>query len=744
MVVQDRQTGIEFLGQLPWGSHLCVFYGTPNDLTDILVPFFKAGLENNELCIWVTSPSLGNKEAIAAMAKEIPDLNRYMENGQMEFIPHYRAYLQDGVFSEKKITDAVAVKNELALQKGYDGMRSIGDVSWLKNNDWNNFARYEANLNTLIREFKMLALCAYPLDKCKASDFIDIMSTHNYVIDKHNSSFILLGNPEYQQARQVYDQSEEQYYSVIQNLREELQEARESFYKTARASPDIIAITTLNDGKFIDVNDNFFRVFGYTRNEVIGRSSTELNLWTDTKRRKRMLKKLKLQSRIQNEEAIHRTKSGEIRTLKCSAELHTIDGQPCIITVMTDITGRIMEEEKEQAIISLAIDGFWITDLNGRFLEVNDSYCRMIGYTREELLKMSISDIEALERPEDTAGRVKKIMLFGSDRFKTQHRCKYGKIIDIEINTSYYNVGEGQLFVFIHDLTGRKEAEDSRDTRLETRWRKNITKLQEKFIKEGFQNFEDREIIELLLSLVMPARKAKQLAIICIDRFKKLGNFLKASPEELTQIGVTPACVFCIAMLHKLPIKVLQEKISEQSIYDSPQEIFDYFYYSMRDLKKEVFKVIFLNPRNQIMEVVDLFEGTTDKIVINAREVIESAIAHNTKSLIFVHNHPSGDPTPSQADKQLTRDLVFVGNILQIRVLDHIIIGENRYFSFASEELIKEYEMDFLNLKLTGTSEAKQRLSKVRLSGGTQVINLILGLLFAAGFASSFSSNLFI
>ncbi len=255
-------------------------------------------------------------------------------------------------------------------------------------------------------------------------------------------------------------------------------------------------------------------------------------------------------------------------------------------------------------------------------------------------------------------------------------------------------------------------------TRLETRWRKNITRLQEKFIREGFQDFKDSQIIELLLSMVMPARKAKQMAMICIGRFKTLSNFFKASPMELTQIGVTPACVFCIEMLHKLPIKVLQEKISQQSIYDSPQDIFDYFYYSMRDLDKEVFKIMFLNARNQIMEVIDVFEGTADKITVNPREVIESAIAHNTRSLVFVHNHPSGDPTPSQADKQLTRDLVFVGDILQIKVLDHIIIGENRYFSFAGEGLIREYETDFLNLKLTGTSEAKRRLSRARLSLG--------------------------
>ena len=134
----------------------------------------------------------------------------------------------------------------------------------------------------------------------------------------------------------------------------------------------------------------------------------------------------------------------------------------------------------------------------------------------------------------------------------------------------------------------------------------------------------------------------------------------------------------------------------------------------MRDLKEEVFKVIYLDSRNHILNEVDLFEDTTDKITVNAREVVEGAIVNKSKSLVFVHNHPSGDPTPSRADRKLTRDLVFVGNIMQIKVLDHIIIGENEYFSFDRGKLIDEYNTDFLNLKFTGTSEAKRRLSKAR------------------------------
>jgi len=111
-------------------------------------------------------------------------------------------------------------------------------------------------------------------------------------------------------------------------------------------------------------------------------------------------------------------------------------------------------------------------------------------------------------------------------------------------------------------------------------------------------------------------------------------------------------------------------------------------------------KVIYLNSRSQIIDTVNLFEGTISGININIREVIESAITHSAGAVIFAYNHPSGDPAPSKTDKKLTRDLVFVGNILQISVLDHIIVGGNKYFSFADEGLIQKFEDDFLNMKI--------------------------------------------
>ncbi len=241
-------------------------------------------------------------------------------------------------------------------------------------------------------------------------------------------------------------------------------------------------------------------------------------------------------------------------------------------------------------------------------------------------------------------------------------------------------------------------------------------RLRERFIKSGLKGFHDYEIIELLLTLGSPRKDCKPQAKEAIKRFKTLRGALEAPPEELQQIGgIGPHSVFGIKLVQEVAREFLKQKIIDKPVYKSSQEIFDYLYHSMRDLKKEVFKVLYLNSQNQIIEVVDLFEGTINSSVISPREVIEGAIKYNAVSLIFVHNHPAGDPEPSQNDKDVTRDLVYAGAIMRIRVLDHIIIGNDRYFSFAGEGLIEQYELDFLKIKVGGTSEAKRRLYRARL-----------------------------
>jgi PAS domain S-box-containing protein len=128
-----------------------------------------------------------------------------------------------------------------------------------------------------------------------------------------------------------------------------------------------------------------------------------------------------------------------------------------------------MEQEQErkkaeaeyQTIIRTAMDGFWLTDMQGHFLDVNEAYCRLIGYSRDELLNMSISDVEAIEKPEDIAKRIRKIKRVGYDRFETRHRRKDGETVDVEVSVNYLPIEGGRQFVFLRDITERKRAEEA-------------------------------------------------------------------------------------------------------------------------------------------------------------------------------------------------------------------------------------------------------------------------------------------
>ena len=128
--------------------------------------------------------------------------------------------------------------------------------------------------------------------------------------------------------------------------------------------------------------------------------------------------------------------------------------------ISRDITERRTREQEYKTIISTTIDGFWIADMQGRFLDVNEAYCRLAGYSRDEFLTMSIPDVEGMEKREETVKRIQTIKEVGHDRFETHHRCKNGEIVDVEISVNYLPIDNGRMFVFIRDITERKLMEE--------------------------------------------------------------------------------------------------------------------------------------------------------------------------------------------------------------------------------------------------------------------------------------------
>ena len=208
--------------------------------------------------------------------------------------------------------------------------------------------------------------------------------------------------------------------------------------------------------------------------------------------------------------------------------------------------------------------------------------------------------------------------------------------------------------------------------------------------------FLDYEVIELLLTLGTPRKDCKQQAKEALMKFRSLRGVLEAPADELLKVkGIGQHNIFGLRLIQDVSRRFLKERMMSKPYCHSSKEVFDYLYHSLRDVKKEQFKVLFLDAKNHILEEKTVFEGTVDTSAVYPREIVKEALKCDASSLIFVHNHPSGDPEPSASDREITRELVFASAVMQLKVLDHIIIGNNCYFSFADEGLIEEYGIMF-------------------------------------------------
>ena len=175
-----------------WGTHSCCFYATKQDLLDLLVPYFKDGLEHNETCLWVLSDVLPIDEAKHALRKSVPNLDTYLESCCIEFLPYNEWYLDGGVFKMSRVVEGWRKKLDGALARGRTGLRVSGDTAWLGDNNWDDFLAYENALNRSISEQRMRALCTYPVDASQASDLLDVANAHQALVARRHGRWDLL------------------------------------------------------------------------------------------------------------------------------------------------------------------------------------------------------------------------------------------------------------------------------------------------------------------------------------------------------------------------------------------------------------------------------------------------------------------------------------------------------------------------------------------------------------------------
>lgn len=221
-------------------------------------------------------------------------------------------------------------------------------------------------------------------------------------------------------------------------------------------------------------------------------------------------------------------------------------------------------------------------------------------------------------------------------------------------------------------------------------------RLRDRFLTAGLDGFLDYEVIELLLTLATPRRDCKDAAKAVMARFKTLPGALEAGAAELQEIpGIGPKNALGIRLIKAVAERYLAKKVIGRETVGNSQDLFRYLTGVLRDRVQECFLVVYLDAKNRVIDMETLSEGTLTASSVYPREVIRAALQHNAAALIFAHNHPSGEPRPSDEDYAVTRQLVFAARVMGLMVHEHLIIGDGRCFSFADQGVIQRMQSEF-------------------------------------------------
>jgi transcriptional regulator with GAF, ATPase, and Fis domain len=242
-----RSAGIDVVGDIPWGTHFCLFYDTKADLLETLVCYCKAGLQSQEFCLWVVAPPVTREDALEALRQAVPSFDRYVPDGGIEIVPARDWYLQDGTFDLNRVIAGWNEALRRASARGYVGVRVTGDTAWLERKHWKDFCEYEDALNESIANQRLAVLCTYPLAACGAQEILDVVRTHEFAVTKRRGSWDVIETAGYKKAKtEIKRLNEELEQRVIERTEalqkaiEEIRELKDQLYKENLALRDEI------------------------------------------------------------------------------------------------------------------------------------------------------------------------------------------------------------------------------------------------------------------------------------------------------------------------------------------------------------------------------------------------------------------------------------------------------------------------------------------------------------------------
>ena len=441
-----RKTGIDILGNVAWGTHFCLFYQNKRDLTDILVPYFKAGLENNEFCIWITSEPLDAEDTKKSLNRAVKNVDAYIEKGQIEILDYDQWYTKTGKFEADNVLHGWVQKHDEAINRGFDGLRLTGNTFWLEKEDWRQFIEYEARVNYIIGKYRMLAICTYSLDRGGANEVIDVVNSHQFAFIKRKGCWEIVESAERKRANEMLWQSEQKYRDLAEQMTEGLGVA------------DADRILTY-------VNPRIAEILEYSPQDMVGK-----HCFAFVDEESMHLVKKEADKRARGIggrfELVLTSKTGKKIPVMVSARPVFIDGKYVgSYALFIDITERKKAEEAYRSLVDHLLQGLAIFQ-DGRVVFANQAMANITGYTVQEMLAMSPDQVQAFVHPDDrhtvwTRHRDRLNGITAPERYELRGIRKDGSVCWLEIHASRieYQARPAIQAAYV-DVTGRRQVED--------------------------------------------------------------------------------------------------------------------------------------------------------------------------------------------------------------------------------------------------------------------------------------------
>lgn len=436
------------------GTHLCHFYKTKKELTDVLVPFFKTGAEKGEFCLWITSPPLSSLEARRAIKAALTNSDDLMERGQLKVLDHSDWYMKNGIFDLQKSSESFINEINRATDAGFRGVRLATNLSWLDKKDWQRFTEYEDRADKFVSARPMRVICSYPLGKCGPMEAIDIIRNHHSVIVRKGGRWQLVKSSGRRMFRKLLKETERKYEHLFADTLDGIVVFDLDTMRVALANQAAAAITGFNSPEEMMQDDVMKRVSDGDRR----RFSTLLAI------------ALRKEQSPLVEDVRITTKDGREAWLNISCKKIEYQGRPAGLVVLREVTDqkrtedRLMaSQERNRLLIENANEG--IVVIQDEVLKfANPKTQELFGCSAQELVLKPIADIV---HPEDRQTVMEQhFKRLQGDEVPHVHEFrivdKAGNTKWVELNGVVLSWGERPAdLCFVRDITQRKLAEEA-------------------------------------------------------------------------------------------------------------------------------------------------------------------------------------------------------------------------------------------------------------------------------------------